>query len=486
MDGARAAPEEADLAYEAVGRMVVAQCDVLIAIWDGEGARGRGGTAQVVAEAARLDLPTLWIHARPPHALQSVAGGSGALQFAEPERVVERLVALLAPPARASEGEHEGRPDLRESYFRERQPHSTLPLGWIWRVVRDLLALRPRRPALKVGDFETGAAGQWAAEWQAVTPPLPPETTARIDTALLRHYAWADGLANYYADLYRSAFVLNYLLGVVAVFLALFGLAAHWSEEEHGREYVKILLTIAVIALILINTEIGKRQRWHERWIDYRLLAESLRLSRFLAPLGRAPAFSRPPAHSAYGDPSNDWTLWHLRAVTRTAGLTNARLDAPYLESCRVLLHRELLGEQVAYHHANAERLARVDHHLRTLGLATFAGVLVVLLVTLARLSGALASGWIGGGWLTLLEAVLPALGGALAAIRGQAELERLVKRSRTMSRQLQRFAAELEAQSPEPTAAGLGRVADAAANAMIAEHLDWRVVFQERSLELP
>jgi hypothetical protein len=31
--------------------------DVLLALWDGQAARGRGGTAQVVAEARELGLP---------------------------------------------------------------------------------------------------------------------------------------------------------------------------------------------------------------------------------------------------------------------------------------------------------------------------------------------------------------------------------------------------------------------------------------------
>jgi len=38
-------------AYAAAGDAVVAGCDVLLALWDGEPGRGRGGTAEVVAGA---------------------------------------------------------------------------------------------------------------------------------------------------------------------------------------------------------------------------------------------------------------------------------------------------------------------------------------------------------------------------------------------------------------------------------------------------
>ncbi len=48
------ANEQAELrkdAYAEAGRYVVDHCDALIAVWDGEAARGRGGTAEVVEYA---------------------------------------------------------------------------------------------------------------------------------------------------------------------------------------------------------------------------------------------------------------------------------------------------------------------------------------------------------------------------------------------------------------------------------------------------
>ena len=41
-------------AYARAGTAVLEQCDVLLALWDGQGARGRGGTAEVVAEARAM------------------------------------------------------------------------------------------------------------------------------------------------------------------------------------------------------------------------------------------------------------------------------------------------------------------------------------------------------------------------------------------------------------------------------------------------
>ncbi len=48
--------------YRNVGKYLVAHCDVLIAIWDGQPARGPGGTAEVVALARDRKLPVAWIY----------------------------------------------------------------------------------------------------------------------------------------------------------------------------------------------------------------------------------------------------------------------------------------------------------------------------------------------------------------------------------------------------------------------------------------
>jgi hypothetical protein len=50
-------------AYEAVGRYVVAHCDVLLAIWDGRRAQGEGGTSEVVAWARAEGKPLAWVRA---------------------------------------------------------------------------------------------------------------------------------------------------------------------------------------------------------------------------------------------------------------------------------------------------------------------------------------------------------------------------------------------------------------------------------------
>jgi hypothetical protein len=55
-------PEPSEQAYWAAGKTVVEHCDLLVAIWDGQPARGLGGTGDVVAYARQLgkDIHIVW------------------------------------------------------------------------------------------------------------------------------------------------------------------------------------------------------------------------------------------------------------------------------------------------------------------------------------------------------------------------------------------------------------------------------------------
>ena len=55
-------PEPSEEAFWAAGRRVVELCDLLLAVWDGEPARGKGGTADVVEYARNrgVEVEVIW------------------------------------------------------------------------------------------------------------------------------------------------------------------------------------------------------------------------------------------------------------------------------------------------------------------------------------------------------------------------------------------------------------------------------------------
>lgn len=65
-------------AYEAAGRLTVEGCDILVTVWDGKPAAGRGGTPEIIQYALDLGRPVIWIDAardRPPLLLRAPCAG---------------------------------------------------------------------------------------------------------------------------------------------------------------------------------------------------------------------------------------------------------------------------------------------------------------------------------------------------------------------------------------------------------------------------
>ena len=75
LDGAA---DERPRAYEAAGLFMLANIDVLVAIWDGGVAAGIGGTAQIVERAIADGIAVVWIEPSHPNAMQISWPGSGA------------------------------------------------------------------------------------------------------------------------------------------------------------------------------------------------------------------------------------------------------------------------------------------------------------------------------------------------------------------------------------------------------------------------
>jgi len=67
-----------DDAYAAANDRLLDGVDVLIAVWDGKGAQGHGGTAEVVGRARASHLPVAWVHAgnRKPGTMEPTSLGA--------------------------------------------------------------------------------------------------------------------------------------------------------------------------------------------------------------------------------------------------------------------------------------------------------------------------------------------------------------------------------------------------------------------------
>lgn len=60
--------------FKSAGLAMLDRIDVLLALWDGEPARGQGGTAEIVAHAEARDLPVVWIATTAPYQVRLLGG----------------------------------------------------------------------------------------------------------------------------------------------------------------------------------------------------------------------------------------------------------------------------------------------------------------------------------------------------------------------------------------------------------------------------
>ncbi|THD61548.1 DUF4231 domain-containing protein [Phenylobacterium sp.] len=467
-----------DRGYALAGESTVAQCDILLAIWDGQAARGHGGTADVVEYAIRRGVPVLHLDpegAREPSVLWSAFGGLAPDRLdrhSAPRRPLdgtslsEIVEAMLAPPAPKPEraaltlflGERRWRLRLRPEF----------PLLMALTGVRRL-----RRRNFVSVDYETAAAADWAAFYDQ---PIAGSAAARAGLAAVqRAFAWSDGLADHYAQTYRSALIFNYVAAALSVLLALVGVLAPAAK-------IWLLLgELTLISLLILNTTFGNRAEWHRRWLDYRMLAEQLRPMRTLALLGAAS-----PLRSLHGisEASWRWTDWYAAATWRDIG---PPLSIPSQDALTGLVDhfaRQEVVDQVRYNHANAERMHQLDHRLHLAGTALF---YLTVALGLTALIGILAGSELVhtyGRWLTVASAGLPTIGAALFGIRGQGDFIGASGRSAETADKLQEVAEELKARPADLTRAS--RALENAARVMLADLGEWRVSYRHRKLAIP
>lgn len=497
LDGSR---DRASESYLAAGRVILSQSDVLLAIWDGEDPRGEGGTAQIVAEAGLRNILSIRIESTAPHRIFYRRSADNWESSSEArDWLLGQLRTLLNPPRHTKKEKQEELATSPHDYFSEAQKWWNWGMGWI--PFRNLWLFRPTKPRWTVPDFGLSGVEEWLAVLKN-TEAFSDSAIGLIDNArLCDHFGWANGLAEYYGNLYRSAFVANYLLSALAVFCAF----VHYALEQLNWEKTSlgfIAAELVLLGLIAFIYATGRSHRWHERWIDYRLLAEYLRQLFFLMPLGPG-ELSSPhlPKYMSAGDPKTTWMYWHYLALRREIGMVGGEYSHAYLDSVRSFLNsKDGIRGQIDYHENNADRMETLDSRFVGLTKALFvvaiaaavaAGILQVLLLKCLlpeAVAHSLAVLWITAA-IAFLATASPTLGAALAGIRSQAEFERVKKRSRAMLHTLQRICKELDARDrrqQEISLAALNLIVAEAGQLMVDELLDWRIVFKDRPLPEP
>ncbi len=498
MDGAASRRSEA---YHAAGRVVLNQSDLLVVVWDGGAANGLGGTLDTLRQAVEFDVPALWIDARAPYGWQLVqsredlerldsddacppasAARAGPADTLEMNTALEALVAdELALPL----GDQDDRSHLRH-YLGETRPAFNLAIAW--KMFRNLMDHGfPRMPALRVTDYIQQIDYDWPLRSADAARGDPEAVFSWLNGTLRSHYAWSDKLADRYADAHRSAFVWTSLLAATTVFLALLPMACGWGPRRTLTWIDASVETFVLLAMVVLPV-IGRRRRWHQKWMEYRVLAEMVRELRVLIPLGGGRPLPRTPAHLAnYGDPTQSWMYWQTRALARAVGVPDTAVDERYVqaqvEHLLALLgmapgHNAPGSGQIGFHYGSSERDEKIHRRLHKLTLILFGLTIAGVIVHwLTPMFGPQEPIWLGR-WLVLTSAVFPAFGAAMAAINNQAEFARIQRRSRAMADGLQTLTGKISAlRGQDATLSTITDLASKITTMMVAENIDWRIV---------
>lgn len=483
-------PNERDLAYEQAGFMTLRQSDLLIAVWNGQKASGRGGTAEIVRTAAASGIPVIWIDPedpRPQLMLKPTSlGGVDLVELAEhatdlDKKGVTSLVAALLAPPQPAEG-HEG----RQRKALDRFLGETEKRRYQFLAYRLLLAFAGAGGISPPAPWPGSARAAWEP-FQKAMSGYGDKLSVALSGRLFHAFAWADRLADYYGEWRRSAAVLNFVLAPVAVLLSLLAVPIN----RHELKWIFVILEVLVILVIMANTFRGRWRAWHERWVDYRSVAEQLRLTPILAMTGSSASRPRDVKLGARGTAGRSWTSWYCQALDREVTLPDARVDKDYLRAVTGALAATELAPQIAYQERNARKMVHVDHMLLRTGNISLFGTLGVgvgyLIYAVWLKADATADlDMRVANTVTFIAGLLPAVGAAALGVREQGEFERRAGASEGMAEQLHRIRAALDLPSATASLARVTNLVEAVVDIMTTELGDWDFIFRAKPLTLP
>ncbi len=230
-------------AFYQVGRYTVDNCDILIAVWNGKPAAGKGGTAAIVKYARANNKWIYWINSE-----------NGII---------------------SEEGNKENEFKYLKIYNNEDINKNS---------INNSLNKRYKKCINKANEHN-----------------LSSNLINKLTEKLLPQSIKASSLARKYQKRYRTVGTSIYVLSAGAVATVTIQILFFPNIPQ------LILAEFIEISFILILLLISRKQDWHRKWVDYRFLAECLRPSLFFRVANIKREINIPPAHITLSDNSKDW-----------------------------------------------------------------------------------------------------------------------------------------------------------------------------------
>lgn len=465
IEAVRGRGEARNRQYAQLGMFVSSHCQVLLALWDGQPSEATGGTAQVIEYHLRNSMRGFNAEDAAPNLL---ADDESDLVYHVP---CTRRIARAGETAAGSAASARAAGEAPRWLTADSGHPSDAPMPAHYRHVfaqmqdfnRDVqrYAAQIARDAVSLLDGAT---------------PAPAAATARELDAL---FAASDWLAVHFRRRVRISLLCTHALA------AAMGLAfILYSDVQANRIYVAIFLLVFVLGLAI--RWVGERREWQRKYLDYRGLAEGMRVQFYWWLAG----IDIPPGSSLGYDSflqKQDVDLSWIRHAMRTTGLLRHEAfstDANWLQwviarwvGARGSAGADAAG-QLAYYQQGSlhrERAYRLTTRLGDVALAVGLVGALALLVGGERMGPALQSK------LVLAMGLMPLLAGIREAYSYKKADKELIKQFRFMSRLFDGCRARLDRARDD---AQLRQLLRALGCACLEEHAEWILLHRERPLE--
>ena len=438
-----------DRQYAKAGVYIASHCHVLLAIWDGKASGRLGGTAQIVKYHLSGSMPGLIDRRRDT---RHVLGGGD-------ESLLYHIVCSRDGP--------DGAPAA-----------GLLPLQVLWRTAdtvsaADSLPVDFRLMFARMVEFNRECDKY--ADAIVATAPARPADGAGGTAAIDRLFRAADWLALHFQRRVLLAMRLTYTLA------ALMGIAFTFYAHMPAQNFL-IYLFLFLFASGGAVAALARYRGWHRKYLDYRALAEGLRIQSYWWRAGISANADHEFAHDNFLQKQNIELGW-IRNVMRAAGLEVATGLAASSPTALADVIAEWVGEsgksgQLHYYERKTIERTGLHHVTEAIGsLSLWGGVAisVFLAAFVLRLSQETKT------TLVMVMAVLSIIAAVREAYAYRKADKELIRQYRFMQRIFASARVALDrTHDPVLQRQILLSLGDAA----LTEHAEWTLMQRERQVE--
>src|SRR5271165_1320906 len=354
-------------AYELAGHAVVDRSDVMIVVWDGEPARGRGGTADIYSYAQRWQKPILLI---------SINDESAKLDTNHVPGTAKGNIPLSS----------ESMMRLDE-YNNERLSESAIG------ALPPLLARTDTTRRLK--------------------------SSTQLNEHVSHYFARADLVATRFQREWFYAIRLLYTLAPLAV-LVVAAQVTFWPDRI-GYAWFEFAILIIIIAVLIV----ARWKRWHQRWVSARYLAEQMRSLTFLGLTGIVTLEKSPAAADGQAVAESSWTERAAQEIWFTRPRYVPDADISVLIA---VLYEEWIKKQRKYHSGVSRKYSARSTQFQAAAVGLFS---LSALFALLHSLGTAGTASRPFKWWDFLAIAIPGIAAALGGYGAQRDYLRHAERSK-------------------------------------------------------